>query len=61
MELAATFALPVALDNRGNLGVSVYNVEASSIEAPTAPLRVLDPQVEVIKDARVEVEVKSST
>ncbi len=58
MEITATFALPVALDHPGNLGVSVFNAEVTSIAVPTVPLRIFDPQIEIVKDPRVEVEVK---
>jgi len=58
MAIAAALALPIALDHPGNLGVSVFNSEITSIATPTVPLRTLDPQIEIAKDPRVEVEVK---
>jgi hypothetical protein len=61
MAITATFALPVALDHPNNLGVSVFNSEVTSIAIPTVPLRIFDPQVEIAKDPRVEVEVKPTS
>jgi len=58
MAIAATFAMPVALDHPSNLGVSVFNPEVTSSGVPTVPLRIFDPQIEIVKDPRVEVEVK---
>lgn len=61
MEIIATFLLPVALDGLGNLGVSAYNADVTSIEVPAAPLGIFDPQIEIVRDLRVEVEVKPPT
>jgi hypothetical protein len=58
MGITATFALPVALDHPGNLGISAFSPEVTSIAVQSVPLRVLDPQIEIVRDPRVEVEVK---
>ncbi len=58
MEITATFALPVALDGPSNLGVSAYNADVTSMDVPIAPLGIFDPQIEIVKDHRVEVEIK---
>lgn len=58
MAITATLALPVAFNRPGNLGVSVFNSEISSIATPPVPVRIFDPQVEIAKDPQVEVEVK---